>query len=490
VNEHTSHWENVTFATNATTGSGKSGGAAYIRGQTGSRLTIHNSTFRNNMTGDGFGAGVFFGYVSTTRVDVSDCVFSNCMFVANTAQGHGGAVCALGEAVTFTDCAFSNNSANGNARYGGAIFLDDGGGAGFWGDPIVVMDHCIVASNSAYGGGGLYIDDDSSLTLSGGTLLSGNLATATNGPVGGGGIGVGPYSDAILIVSNSSICGNSSQMHGGGIFSRGVLSLTGVTISNNTARSSGGGLFHYSQYDALLNECSVVDNISRDYTESGMFGGGGLLLRDTGTMTISNCTVSGNEAHHSGGGLVSMYDASVLKVVNTTFSGNSATNSDADGGAFAFVDGASRTVTIHNSTIFDNSCGDAGGGIFRGNGSVSLYSTIIAGNAAGGAGPDMNGTIAEMDHCLVGTNAAYTVTVGADNIEGVNPLLGSLADNGGPTLTHALPKGSPAREKGSNPLGLAYDQRGDEFVREYGIAPDIGAYEYIPLYEGLLMVIR
>jgi len=480
VDNHTSQWKTVTFAANGTTGSSKSGGAAYIRGQAGSSMAIYDCTFRTNTTADGGGAAVFFGYIDSSRTDVADCVFSNCTFDFNAAQGDGGAVYALGEAMTFVDCTFSNNSANGNARYGGAIFLDDGGGSGFWGDPIVAMDHCIVASNSAYGGGGLYVDDDSSLTVFGGTQLSGNLATATNGLMGGGGIGVGPYSDAILVISNSSIYGNSSQMHGGGIFSRGVISLAGVTVSNNTARSTGGGILQYSQHDAALNECSVVDNISRDYTESGMFGGGGLLLRDTGTMTISNCTVSGNEAHHSGGGLVSLYDASVLKVVNTTFSGNSATNSNADGGAFAFVDGASRTVTIHNSTIFDNSCGDAGGGIFRGNGSVSLYSTIIAGNAAGGSGPDMNGTIAVLDHSLVENTTGYTASSSSDNVEGVSPLLNSLYGNGGPTLTHQPQSTSPAIDAGANPLGLTYDQRGSEYPRTHNLVSDIGAVERVP----------
>ena len=60
---------------------------------------------------------------------------------------------------------------------------------------------------------------------------------------------------------------------------------------------------------------------------------------------------------------------------------------------------------------------------------------------------------------------------------GADPLLGPLGSNGGPTRTQALLAGSPAINTGSNPLGLATDQRGPGFPRVLGGAPDIGAYE-------------
>jgi hypothetical protein len=67
--------------------------------------------------------------------------------------------------------------------------------------------------------------------------------------------------------------------------------------------------------------------------------------------------------------------------------------------------------------------------------------------------------------------------VGAGNLFGVDPLLGPLQNNGGSTRTHALLPGSPAINAGSNPLGLATDQRGADFPREAGGRADIGAYE-------------
>jgi len=58
-----------------------------------------------------------------------------------------------------------------------------------------------------------------------------------------------------------------------------------------------------------------------------------------------------------------------------------------------------------------------------------------------------------------------------------DPLLLPLANNGGPTRTHALGSGSPAVDAGNNSAGLTTDQRGSGFPRIVGPAPDIGAFE-------------
>ena len=71
----------------------------------------------------------------------------------------------------------------------------------------------------------------------------------------------------------------------------------------------------------------------------------------------------------------------------------------------------------------------------------------------------------------------FTETVPGSNVFGVNPLLGPLAYNGGPTLTHRPLAGQPALDRGSNPDNLALDQRGFGFDRVIGAAADIGAVE-------------
>ena len=68
----------------------------------------------------------------------------------------------------------------------------------------------------------------------------------------------------------------------------------------------------------------------------------------------------------------------------------------------------------------------------------------------------------------------------ADGLTG-DPRLATLAQNGGHSRTHALLDDSPAINAGSNEDGLAFDQRGPAFVRTYGSAPDMGAFEFQPI---------
>ncbi|MCK6478304.1 MAG: hypothetical protein L6Q35_15905, partial [Phycisphaerales bacterium] len=96
------------------------------------------------------------------------------------------------------------------------------------------------------------------------------------------------------------------------------------------------------------------------------------------------------------------------------------------------------------------------------------------------AASDINGVFAagSTNNLIGDAGSAGGLTNGVSgNIVGVDPLLGSLANNGGPTQTQALLAGSPAINKGSNPDGLSTDQRGAGFARTQGTVADIGAYE-------------
>jgi hypothetical protein len=107
---------------------------------------------------------------------------------------------------------------------------------------------------------------------------------------------------------------------------------------------------------------------------------------------------------------------------------------------------------------------------------VGAFSTLIGDNLADTA-PDFSGPFSTAQNVLLGQGAgALGITAGANgNLVGVDPRLGPLADNGGPTLTHALLAGSPALGAGANPLGLTTDQRG--LPRTVFGRPDIGAFE-------------
>ena len=71
---------------------------------------------------------------------------------------------------------------------------------------------------------------------------------------------------------------------------------------------------------------------------------------------------------------------------------------------------------------------------------------------------------------------ASTLTLPADTLVGVDPLILAIGDNGGPTPTHALDPLSPAIDSGNDAGGFEFDQRG--FPRTFGAATDIGAVEY------------
>ena len=130
---------------------------------------------------------------------------------------------------------------------------------------------------------------------------------------------------------------------------------------------------------------------------------------------------------------------------------------------------------MNNSTFSGNSA-PSGGGILN-FGTATLKNTIVANSPSGGdcvGASDGGYNLVEDGSCL---------TAGTTSISG-DPLLGELADNGGPTKTHALLEGSPAIDaipdtNGSTPgcgdAGITTDQRG--VARPQGSACDIGAYE-------------
>lgn len=180
----------------------------------------------------------------------------------------------------------------------------------------------------------------------------------------------------------------------------------------------------------------------------------------------------------------------MLTLTNTTVSGNTTGDSDSTtqggygGGIFS---GISNHLTLINCTVSSNQAGSGGlGSGIRNEGTADLEDTIVANNTVtgGGSGPDLSGSFNSQDYNLIKdiSDASFAGTT-THNITGVDPLLGPLAANGGPTLSHALLVGSPAIDAGNSVLTT--DQRGqprpvdDQTVENAvgGNASDIGAYE-------------
>ena len=193
-------------------------------------------------------------------------------------------------------------------------------------------------------------------------------------------------------------------------------------------------------------------------------------------MTVTSSTLNGNSAV-SGGGIK---NNGTVTLINTTVSGNT-TKTHVGGG---IENGNGSTLILKSTTVSGNNSKLRGGGIYNeSGGAVNLTNTIVAGNTATQSGPDCTGSQSSQGHNLIGTTSGCSFSATISDQTAVNdPQLGPLADNGGPTFTHALLPGSPAIDAG-NPAAPGSggnacpttDQRG--VSRPLGPRCDIGAFE-------------
>ncbi|MEM8864125.1 MAG: choice-of-anchor Q domain-containing protein, partial [Planctomycetota bacterium] len=277
------------------------------------------------------------------------------------------------------------------------------------------------------------------LTLDGLTVTGGH----TTGFFENGG-GVRFDSSGQLSLTSSAVSGNSTTSfgtHGGGIHTFfGAVTLTSSTVSGNISGGLGGGIYSLSGA-VTLTSSTVSGN-----TIGGL--GGGIFTSD-GAVTLTSSTVSGNTSYGGGGGIRTSSGAVTL--TSSTVSGN--TSGDTGGGIFS----GSGAVTLTSSTVTDNEAAVVAGGVFvvgiGTNPSFTVENSIIAGNTGNGTAPDLRpdpGSTLTINYSLLGdtTGSGVTGLTGTGNLLNVDPLLGPLADNGGPTQTHALLPGSPALDAG------------------------------------------
>jgi hypothetical protein len=444
-----------------------------------SELDLNFCRFIGNQAGPGNAGGALYNGTRRTLLRVRDSVFEG-----NKASS-GGAI-HNNAALQVVRCAFSRNS----ARFGGGI--------NNVGDVTIVA--CSFAENTASEDGGAY---QNSGTL--GTSIL-RLSTFTGNHAGRFGGGVSNFGS--LDVLGSTFSGNEAGESGGGISNRQSSASLGMgecALSGNSA-PNGGGISNNVNALATLNLCTLFAN-------SAATDGGG-INHTGGAMQLVDCTVVGNGAGAAGGGIANRDN---LTMLNCTVNGNIASEGGGllnrsrprtDSGGLA----TSAEATLGNSTFSNNrafigggimnrehmlmtNCTlsgnlaeeNEGGGIRNGSGAVlKIGNTLVARSGLGrNSHNEGEGFIVSLGHNL-DTDGTLSLLESTDQSGTVatplDPKLGPLQNNGGPTLTHALLPGSPALDRGHFTLAPATtDQRGFPRIadgnRDGNAVIDIGAYE-------------
>ncbi|MGH8172251.1 MAG: choice-of-anchor Q domain-containing protein [Rhodanobacteraceae bacterium] len=305
------------------------------------------------------------------------------------------------------------------------------------------------------------------LGIKGVTIAHGKYLSATQ-PYGGCIYSKGSISlDSARVAYCTATTSGAVDARGGGVYAKNDLTLYRSSISVSTAYNTdtaiaygnGGGAFVGGNLQATY--ATISDN------QASGIGGGAYLAGSS--ISISSSTISANQARDIAGLYLSNGMGTAADITNSTISGNEATNNI--GGLYVTGD-----LKLSNSTVaFNRDHYVNGSGLFAGGSSLQLESSIIAGNVGANGPADLYApatTMVSGSHNLI----VAGVSIPANTIRDC-PQLDLLADNGGPTLTHAIRPTSPAFDAGSNPLNLPTDQTG-YYNRVEGSAADIGALEW------------
>jgi parallel beta-helix repeat protein len=390
-----------------------------------SRLTIQNGHAIASFAGDGGGA---IRNANGAHLTLTEAALEN-----NRGDPFAGALDNDGTA-ELLNVAMTGNSGGTEtlgALLGGPAAMSNSGTARLIGTTITEnrSDFGTALSNGA---GYLEVRD---------SLVQANVAS-------------GISSSGELYISNTKIIDNVAVIEGlilsdGGIEGGGFMTIEDSTISGNWA-SEGGGIFYSGGGPGL-----TMVRIERSTISGNTAGrhGGGIYTWTAGTIIISNSTISGNTAGEAGGGIYALYGD--IQVVNSTIADHAA------------PEGSALYNTPFNEGV----------------GGITLHNSLIAG---GGSQAPCLGLIQSAGHNA--TDADGCALDAPTDILAQDLHIGPLADNGGPTPTHALLPGSPAIDAGSSADCPATDQRGQPRPANGngdGLAVcDIGAYEHFQPHHG------
>ncbi len=302
-------------------------------------------------------------------------------------------------------------------------------------------------------------------------VLAGLVTTMPLNPARAAGVvGTGTPGSCDETALDTALAGGGAVTFDCGAAPHTIELTTTKTISIDT-QIDGGGLITLDggdnigilRVDVDVNLDVTAITLARGATT---FGGG--INNQGGTVSLTNSTVSNSRVFIvvvTGGFGGGIYNTGTLTISNSTISGNRAPNNRSGGGIY----NDSGTVVVANSTVSGNRAGN-GAAIRNADGTVQLSNTIVANSNLGN---NCSGTITSEGGNLSDDNSCNLTEL--SDLSNTEDNLGPLADNGSPTQTHLPQAGSPAIDNGLAIHCLAVDQRG--ISRPQGPACDIGAVE-------------
>ncbi len=358
-------------------------------------------------------------------------------------SGLGGAIYTLGS-LSLNSVTLVNNLAVGGA--GGAVNSGDAGGAG----------------GAGAGLGGAIFGAGSAITITNSTLTGNQAGGGAGGPASGSG-------GAITGAGGGGLGGKGGNNGGGGggagSFGGGGGGSGGGNAGNGGFGGGGGG----ASAGASAGSAGFAGGNGGPAplifgTGGGGAGLGGAIFIQKGSLALVSSTVAGNATLGGNAGSV-----------GGSFGTPGQGGSGYGGGLFMdnhIIDSAdvpvNPTLILQNTILAGNSTSGGTGGASGTAAAPEAYSTSGASLTDNG-----HNLVQNPDSNLVGL-------IGSGDLTGVNPLLGSLANNGGLTETMALQSGSPAIKAGGcgAPNAVTVDQRSNPRKT----VCDIGAFETSPIF--------
>ncbi|MEQ9235281.1 DUF4114 domain-containing protein [Coleofasciculus sp. E2-BRE-01] len=391
--------KHLTIADGKTTEKGEDGAGAGLWTFSSTKLTLENTTFKNNHANGEGGGAIYAGWRSTNIV---------------------------------INSTFENNSSSGNSLTGKS---ERGGGAiAVKSESSLTVRDSQFTSNTGINGGAIN-------TVLGGLIVE-NSTFTNNDSTPGGSIGPHTFGYGGAIYTDGASATNDSSTSG-------TIEIRNSRFEGNKGAGQGGGLllFGYEGDEVIIEDSTIIDNQVIESVNGDALGGG--LRHGNSKLTVRNTTFVNNRALVQGGGLW-IGEKSPVTIENSTFYENKAESTDGKkglGGAILLANGSQPTM-ITNTTVANNYAGWQGAGFWGGGRNVTLQNNLVADNLANNGGNDWDifhhtGKVFRDGGGNFQSNYPNPEdTKVTDGVTLVDPQLGGFTDNGG-TVQIAPKPGNP-----------------------------------------------